>query len=475
MVFSSVLFLLIFLPATLALHFLARTFFARNLVLLAASLAFYIWGEAVFFPVLLLSITVHWGFGLLIDRESDPGRRKILLSTGIGIILLLLFYFKYAAFFCDRLVLPLGHALGWRVHCLPAPLHLPLGISFFTFQVISYLIDVYRGTITPQPRWYKAALYKSFFPQLIAGPIVRYADVAPAFTRRTLALSDFAEGVTRFVVGLAQKVLIANVVGRVADRAFSPAYGELTAGIAWLGALCYAFQIYFDFNGYSNMAIGMGRMFGFRFLENFDHPYAALSITDFWRRWHISLSSWFRDYLYVPLGGNRISPARTYVNLYVVFVLCGLWHGANETFVVWGLYHGTLLVAERMGRHAGLPPPPGAIRRLYVWLAVIVGWVFFRSASLPEAGRFLSRMVQLGDAGNMWGIQDLLTPELALTLGLAVVFSFPVSAWLRIAANRVPRCGLVDGVEVAGVGALLALSLIRLAGDAFNPFIYFRF
>ncbi|HUR27476.1 MAG TPA: MBOAT family O-acyltransferase, partial [Planctomycetota bacterium] len=359
-------------------------------------------------------------------------------------------------------------------------LRLPLGISFFTFQAFSYVIDIYRRDGRVQHNPINFALYKSLFPQLIAGPIVRYKDVDEQITSRQTTFDGFAYGVRRFVLGLGKKMLVANAAAEVADKIFN-SHDALPTPVAWLGILAYTIQIYFDFSGYSDMAIGLGRMFGFRFLENFDHPYVARSVTEFWRRWHISLSTWFRDYLYIPLGGNRGSAQRTYFNLVLVFFLCGLWHGASTTFVVWGLYHGMFLVLERLGLGRWLGARHAAIRHVYLLLVVMLGWVFFRAENMPRAFAFLSALAGAGAAPATMPLGLFLDPRIALALACGVIGSIPwlpaLQAWSsrRMSAGRV---GVPIALEAVGLGLLvlvLVASSLELASNSYNPFIYFRF
>ncbi|MCA8923022.1 MAG: MBOAT family protein, partial [Planctomycetes bacterium] len=382
MVFSSTFFLFFFLPALLVFYGAARSLRLRNAVLLVASLAFYAWGELGYVFLLLGSIGANYGFGLWIAGAVERGAARRALVVAVATNLGLLGVVKYTHMFVGWAGVALG-ALGVaQVDPMP-PLHLPLGISFFTFQALSYVIDVYRGVVPAQRSPWKLALYVSLFPQLIAGPIVRYADLAAELDARSVTTADVAAGARRFVVGLGKKVLIANALSVPADRIFALPAEQLGLEVAWLGIACYTLQIYFDFSGYSDMAIGLGRMFGFHFLENFDYPYVSRSIREFWRRWHISLSTWFRDYLYIPLGGNQGSATRTYVNLVLVFALCGLWHGASLTFVAWGLFHGVFLVGERLA--AGKVRAPRLLQHLYVLVAVMVGWVLFRAESFAHA------------------------------------------------------------------------------------------
>jgi alginate O-acetyltransferase complex protein AlgI len=373
-------------------------------------------------------------------------------------------------------VLPVLHI---RPLALPRVL-LPIGISFFTFHAISYVVDVYRRDATAQKSPVHAALYLLLFPQLIAGPIIRYRDIADQLARRIVTLDGFALGVRRFVIGLGKKVLIANTVASPADKIFAMPLSQLSAPHAWLGIVCYTIQIYFDFSGYSDMAIGLGRMFGFRFPENFRWPYVAESVQDFWRRWHMSLSSWFRDYLYVPLGGSRLSAARTYRNLVSVFFLCGLWHGASWTFVVWGLFHGLFLVIERLGLATAIRRLWTPLRHVYLLGVVMVGWVFFREDTLAGALAFLRAMAGLGPAQpTPYLVTWYLTPELWLTLGFGVVGSLPIGPWLAAWRERLPARAVARwGVAVASVavtGLILAASFVQIAARTYNPFIYFRF
>jgi len=481
MVFSSTVFLFLFLPIVLAAYVLAPRG-VKNLLLLLASLFFYAWGEGIYVLLMLASVLVNYLLGLSIGRyRSDRAARRIIFVS-IVFNLGLLIVFKYANFLCDNM-----DALWWRMGISPLqlePVHLPIGISFFTFQAMSYVIDVYRGQARIQKNPIDIALYISLFPQLVAGPIVRYLDVAEQIRNRTTRLNDFAEGVGRFVMGLGKKMLIANVVAAPADRIFALPADELTVGLAWLGTLCYTLQIYFDFSGYSDMAIGLGRMFGFRFLENFNFPYISQSITEFWRRWHISLSTWFRDYLYIPLGGNRGGSFRTGRNLVLVFFLCGLWHGASWNFVVWGLFHGAFLVMERSGVKNLIGRSPRPLRHVYVMLVAMVGWVFFRAETLPQALAVLGAMAGFaaGDGATL-SANHLLDNELLVVCLIGLVGSAPLIPTLAGTANRLldrtTRPALLEATvltlrNVALLVVLLA-SAASLSSGTYNPFIYFRF
>jgi len=393
LLFTEPTFLFLFLPVLLALYFIT---FSRshgsygNWLLLVASVLFYAKGGRGFTWLMLGSIAFNYWMAIAIagrQASARPRHAAVLLGFTVAVNLLVLGVFKYANFFADNLN-GLLVVLHTRPLVMPRVL-LPIGISFFTFHAISYVVDVYRGDATAQKSPVHAALYLLLFPQLIAGPIIRYRDIADQLARRLVTADDFAYGVRRFVIGLAKKVLIANVVAGPADQIFGLPSTELDPARAWLGVVCYTLQIYFDFSGYSDMAIGLGRMFGFRFPENFRWPYIADTVQGFWRRWHMSLSTWFRDYLYVPLGGNRLSPTRLYVNLVTVFFLCGLWHGASWNFVIWGLFHGLFLVVERLGLADLVTRLWKPLRHAYVLVVVMVGWVFFRSDTLPGAIAFL--------------------------------------------------------------------------------------
>ncbi|MBI1382934.1 MAG: MBOAT family protein [Planctomycetaceae bacterium] len=477
MLFSSTVFLYAFLPLCLVLYHLAPRGL-RNAVLLAFSLLFYAWGEAGYAALMVLSIAGNYVAGKAVARAATPSAKRRALALGVALNLGLLGVFKYAGWLVREL-----HTLGTLLRLAPPEswadfeVHLPIGISFFTFQAMSYLIDVSRGDAAPQRRAVDFALYIALFPQLVAGPIVRYSDVARQLVRRRHRLGLFASGVQRFVLGLAKKVLIANVVAVPADRIFNTPGDELTVGAAWLGTACYTIQIYFDFSGYSDMAIGLGRMFGFRFRENFLHPYGSASVTDFWRRWHVSLSSWFRDYLYIPLGGSRGGRWHTYRNLWVVFLTCGLWHGASWTFLAWGAYHGALLVGERA---FGAWPRRGLLGHVYTLLAVMVGWVLFREATLPEAVAHLATMVGWADpSGPALGAVPLLSPPVvaALLLGALGATRLPLYASVRL-GHWMGRRGLGETWRVVGALAVLVLfaaAAAELAGGTYNPFLYFRF
>jgi alginate O-acetyltransferase complex protein AlgI len=480
LVFSSPTFLFAFLPAVLACTFAAPRSW-RNAVLLTASLGFYAWGEQELVLLMLASITGNFAFGLGVDRSASRAAARRWVGVAVAFNLALLVVFKYTGFLGANLNAGLAAA---GLPAVPLPeITLPIGISFFTFQALSYVIDVYRGHAPVQRSPLRFALYIALFPQLIAGPIVRYHDLAMQLAVRRTTRAGLAYGIRRFVAGLAKKVLIANTVAEVADAVFAFDAAEITPALAWLGILCYAIQIYFDFSGYSDMAIGLGAMFGFGFLENFNYPYVARSITEFWRRWHISLSTWFRDYLYVPLGGNRGTAGRTYRNLLIVFLLCGLWHGASWSFVVWGLWHGGLLIGERVGGRRWVEALPAFLRWAYVWFAVLVGWVFFRAETLPEAVRYLGAMAGVGNPGAIHAATHHWNLAVAAALAIGFVGSAPLVPWvearlaaLRDAGGRARLLGIAaDALTQIALVALLILSAMWLAAGTHNPFIYFRF
>jgi alginate O-acetyltransferase complex protein AlgI len=428
---------------------------------------------------MLASIGFNYWMAIAVASAGPKGppdksaRAKTWLTIAIAVNLAVLALFKYANFFADNLNLVLD-AAGVQSFLVPEVL-LPIGISFYTFHAISYVVDVYRGHATAQKSPVHAALYLLLFPQLIAGPIIRYREIADQLARRFVNLDDFAAGVRRFIVGLGKKVLVANNVAVAADGIFALAPAELTTALAWTGIVCYTLQIYFDFSGYSDMAIGLGRMFGFRFPENFRWPYVADTVQDFWRRWHISLSAWFRDYLYVPLGGNRVSRGRMYCNLVLVFFLCGLWHGASWSFVVWGLYHGFFLVAERIGLAAVVGRLPTPVRHAYLLVVVMVGWVFFRADTLQHAVVYLGAMAGKTAPGiTPFDVAWFVTPAVSLAIAGGIIGSAPVVPALMRAADR-SRGWLADAAATAALLLVLFASIMQIAGRSYDPFIYFRF
>ena len=468
MVFSSIIFAGAFLPAVFLLN-LPLPIGASNLLLLAASLLLYAWGEPVYVLMLLGCIALNYALGRLIAR----GRHKrALLAAAVAANLGAMGAFKYAGFVAESLNALPGVAL-------PVPeIAMPIGISFFTFQAMSYVIDVYRGECPAQRSLVRFALYVSFFPQLIAGPIVKYHELEGYLERRRVTPEGASAGLRRFAVGLGKKVLVANALSVPVDALYARGGGALNAPLAWLAAVGYALQIYFDFSGYSDMAIGMGGMFGFRIPENFDHPYMAASLREFWRRWHISLSGWFRDYLYIPLGGNRRGAARTHLNRLLVFLLTGLWHGASWSFVLWGLGHGALATLENTGllpvnRLKGRARWLGAF---YTFAAVTCLFVLFRADTLPQAGAMLRAMFAGGlrfDTAQRVCLADALTPHVALTLLAAALAAGPAPA--ALARHPLPDSPAAEAAQMLLALALLVASMAALVAQTANPFIYFRF
>jgi alginate O-acetyltransferase complex protein AlgI len=471
--FPSISFLFYFLPLFFIIYCGAPGVTAKNLFLLLASLLFYAWGEPWFVAVLMGQIALTYGCALAIGAVEGK-RRKLATSIGVAINLALLGLFKYADFALGTL----NHILGSAERSFTLPgLALPLGISFITFHAISYLIDVHRGQVAANRSLLQLAVYIAMFPQLVAGPIIRYHTIFRQLKQRRMTLGRASAGSRIFVIGLAQKVLIADEVARIAetvfDRVGAPSFLE-----AWLGLIAYALQIYFDFAGYSNMAIGLGLALGFAFPRNFRLPYAARSVTDFWRRWHISLSQWLRDYLYVPLGGSRGSVVETYRNLWLVFLLCGLWHGANWTFVIWGVHHGCSLVIERAGLARLLERAPTVVARAYALIVVLTGWVWFRSRDFDQASTFFASLLGMdGWIDITMSTRAVMHPAI---LGIMVIGI--LLATTRIEVWRIIKMSLgrVAGPTYATADALvillfLGLSLLSVAAGSYSPFLYFRF
>ncbi len=472
MVFSSTVFLFVFLPAVFVLHQLMPNRVAKNALLTLASLVFYAYGEPVVVLLMLLSAFVNYALARLLSHTP----RRVFLVLAVVLDLGTLFLFKYLGFFAQVL----GDVTGLPI---PVPaIRLPVGISFFTFQALSYVIDVYRGTCAAQKRFGKVLLYISFFPQLIAGPIVKYHDIAAEIDDRTVTPAGCAAGLRRFTCGMAKKLLIANVMAVAADTIFALDMSLINAPVAWLGGISYTLQIYFDFSGYSDMAIGLGQVFGFHFLENFDYPLSAFSMRDFWRRWHISLTTWFREYLYIPLGGNRRGAARKAFNTMLVFTLTGLWHGANFTFVLWGVFNGLTLLAEdlwaklaRKPRGAALCPRP--FGHLYTCLITVVLFTMFRADTVAAGFGMIGKQLFGWSfaAAPMAEFYRFLTPLFLVTLAAALVLCTPAArnAWQRLQSDRGLR--VWEPLSYAGTLALLGLCILDLSSASYNPFIYFRF
>jgi len=502
MVFSSIIFLCIFLPVMIIGYYLLPKKI-KNVFLLLGSLFFYAWGEPIYIFLMLASIIGNYTFGMLLSHASkreekmglasdvvgETGKsfmRKLVMVLAIAFDLGILVYFKYF-----NLLATTFQNLMKAQWSLPE-IALPIGISFYTFQGLSYVIDVYReeGRLLEngerdslvQKNFINLALYISMFPQLIAGPIVRYSDIRSSLSERTTDSNDFAEGVERFIVGLAKKVLLANTLGEVADQIFAGDVANLGTAVAWVGAICYTLQIFYDFSGYSDMAIGLGRIFGFRFMENFNYPYISKSITEFWRRWHISLSTWFRDYLYIPLGGNR--RGNVYVNLLIVFLATGIWHGAAWGFLVWGLWHGLFMLLERVLRKKGVTiKAPGILKWIYTMLVVVFGWVLFKLEEVPAALAYMGRMLHI-NVGTYtdFSVGYYLNSKTVFFLVIAILAAVP---WAQVLPRRL-ACSL-SAFTLAQPGTipsiirrvvlllLLVISLLFIVNSTYNPFIYFRF
>lgn len=476
MVFSSITFLFYFLPMLLLTHAFTRTSKSANWVLLFFSAAFYLHGESQNAHILAAVIAICYVTGLTEERFTATLAR-IALATAVTANLALLSYFKYFNFLAEAL------SKVFSIWQPSTTIQLPLGISFFVFHGISYLVDTHRRLAPAQKRLDILTLYIIFFPQLVAGPIVRYHEIAAQFTDRRATLDDLGEGARRFIIGLSKKVLIANPLGVTVDQIFLLPADELSFELAWSGALLYSLQLYFDFSGYTDMAIGLARMFGFRFPENFNYPYISQSVQEFWRRWHITLSNWFRDYLYIPLGGNKMSNTRTYINLIIVFFLCGLWHGASWNFVVWGMWHGTFLVCERIGLSSTLAKTWRPIRHAYMLLVVMIGWIFFRANSLDQATVFLERMFDPRRITfSFYPLEAYFSTEILVLTAIALFLSAPfvriTLAALQLHAFAESKSGspTIAAIRFAVLPSLgLLLSAIAMSAQTHNPFLYFRF
>lgn len=471
MVFSSVPFLFFFFAIILFLYWVLRGNVARNILLLVASLLFYAWGEPIYILLLIFSVLVNWLIALAMTK--NPRLDKLWAAVAVVLNIGLLVIFKYSGFLVESVNAVFSTSL-------PVPaIRLPIGISFFTFQTLSYVIDVYRDKKNVQKNFFYLLLYVSFFPQLIAGPIVKYHDISEQLAARSFTVNQFVFGMKRFLYGLGKKVLLSNTLAVVADQAFSMSADSLTTPLAWLAALAYMLQIYYDFSGYSDMAIGLGHIFGFEFKENFDYPYAAPGIKIFWRRWHISLSTWFKEYLYIPLGGNRKGKARALCNQLIVFAATGLWHGANVTFLLWGLFHGLFLILESSrvipAEKLSKKPLGRVLTCLYTWFIVLIGFTVFRADSVSHAMSFLKVMFAGGAASNAVLLAEL-SPWFVFILAIALLFSFPLFPALRRKICVDQRTGRVyTAVSYAFSFVLLILCMGALAADTYNPFIYFRF
>ncbi|MCI9329080.1 MBOAT family protein [Schaedlerella sp.] len=470
MLFSSMTFLFVFLPVTLAVYYLAPAQM-RNLVMLAASLFFYAWGEPVYIILMLLSILMNYYCGLDIDgKRNSPqlARRSLIFAVAANV--LVLGFFKYYGLIMETVNGTLPVDIPYRV------LPLPIGISFYTFQALSYIVDVYRGEARAQKKFTWFASYICMFPQLIAGPIIRYVDIEEQLRQRSFGIVKFGRGAMFFIRGLAKKVVIANSIGTVYEQVMQLPVGTVSVLTSWVGCLAYAFQIYFDFSGYSDMAVGLGKMFGFEFRRNFHYPYVSKSITEFWRRWHISLSTWFREYVYIPLGGNRCGGQRNMVNLILVWALTGLWHGAEWNFLLWGLYYGVLLILEKHVWGALMDRLPGVIQHIYTFVLVMVGWVFFFSPDLGSALDYIGMMFGMG-ASALADRQAvfLLTTHWLLfllcilgssSIGWTILRAF-MESYKKGRTQRIMSCVIYMGIFLVSVAFLVT--------ETFNPFLYFRF
>lgn len=485
MVFSTLLFLFYFLPIFLFFYYISpKNVFFKNVIFLAASLFFYFWGEKIFICVLIFSILTNYCIGLALQKESN--NRKIFLALGIALNILVLILFKYTPFIAENIANLFNikniQTPNWN---LALNVHLPLGISFFTFQGVSYIIDIYRKDAEAETSLLNLGLYISMFPQLIAGPIVRFKEISKSIKKRTYSISSIVHGINLFIIGLAYKVLLANTVALPADKIFALGEKSISFGLAWMGTICYTLQIYFDFCGYSTMAIGLGLMLGIKFPVNFNFPYIAQSITEFWRRWHITLSQWFRDYLYIPLGGNRLGDVKTYRNLLLVFALCGIWHGASWAFIIWGLYHGFFLVIERLGVKQILNKIPSLFRYVYTILVVMIGWVFFRADTFDKAYYFLKAMFGFGiGTENAIYFTEVIQLNVIIAIFLGFFLATPIINNLFFGKKR----GWSTLSELSAfpksdngilwhllLFAIFLLCIFSLTNQTYNPFIYFRF
>lgn len=468
MLFSSMTFLFVFMPLVMAVYFLSKKEI-RNYVLLIASIIFYAWGEPRYLAIMIITILVNYAGAILLDKHYSFRQRLWIVSLTIVLDLSFLFYFKYFNFVVDNI----NGVLATDFQLLDVIM--PIGISFYTFQAMSYLIDVYRREVPAQKDVYKLALYIVLFPQLVAGPIVKYHDVCEQIDNRTIEFKNVIIGFKRFITGLAKKVLIANTLAEVVDKIFAQAPENLTTGVSWLGAVAYCLQLYYDFSGYSDMAIGLGLMFGFRFLENFNYPYISKSITEFWRRWHISLATWFKLYLYIPLGGNRKGAVRTYWNLFAVFLVTGIWHGAAWSYVAWGIWNGIFIVIERF---FGLDKDKNdrwyvsAAKHVYAFFAIVWGMIIFRAESLSYAYEYICRMLHIDVTKHLPDYDYGVNNKFAIMLIVGLICAMPVCRNLiYIKYEHKVRRTLVN----IWLFLLFFWSTISLAASTYNPFIYFRF
>ncbi|MEG0370855.1 MAG: MBOAT family O-acyltransferase [Clostridium sp.] len=474
MVFSSLVFLFAFLPIMLIGYYILKDNF-RNYFLLLGSLFFYAWGEPSYVIIMLLSIVFNYLFGILVSIDNP----KSINLKNIGITLSVIFnigflvVFKYTGFIIDNLNSFLGTSLK------SPEISLPLGISFFTFQALSYVIDVYRGNAKVQLSIFNLALYISLFPQLVAGPIVRYQTLANQILYRKHSLEKFNNGVNRFIIGLSKKILIANPLGSVADGVFNMPTTDLSVATSWIGIIAYSLQIFFDFSGYSDMAIGLGKMFGFDFLENFNYPYISKNVSEFWRRWHISLGSWFKDYVYIPLGGNRVCKIRVFFNLFIVWMLTGFWHGADWSFIVWGLYFGVLIFLEKSFLLKILSRIPTVFSHIYLLIAVIISWVFFRSDSFVYAIDYIKVMTGLGSNKLLDNLTYVYINDFYFVFLMGILFSMPIVKYINnILTMKNPKIienNFIYFIKGTIYSVLFLIIILKLVNSSYNPFLYFRF
>ena len=472
MVFASAIFLFLFLPITIIGYFLIKPKY-RNFWLFIMSLVFYAWGGLIYAILFIFSAYINFLFGIWMEKNRR--RKELILSLSIVWNLGILAYFKYSSFILLNLQAVIQIFIpSFKINIVSVPL--PIGISFFTFQIMTYVIDLYREEIKVQKKFINLGLYIMLFPQLIAGPIVRYIDIEKEINNRKVDINLIDEGIKRFILGLGKKIFIANIMGTWADTVFNTPLEKINTPLAWLGIFGYTMQIFFDFSAYSDMAIGLGKIFGFHFLENFNYPYISRNIQEFWRRWHISLSQWFKDYLYIPLGGNRKGGIRTYINLLTVFFLTGLWHGASWNFIFWGIFHGLFLIIERLGLKKFLEKIPKILQHFYTMIIVIIGWVFFRSNSFIFALKYLKKLFIPNFIYMESFLVELETLKLFIAL-CAIVFSTPIVPKLRnVLLNNIFRSKFYYEIFRNFVYIVLfLLSVIFLAGSNFNPFIYFHF
>ena len=461
MVFSSAIFLFFFLPTVILVNFLLPQKYQNGFLLLASTL-FYFFGEPWYSLLLLFSISLNYFFGIIIGALKNEKTKKWGLSIAISIHLLTLIYYKYFEFLLSSF-----HLKSYTLFELEEII-LPIGISFYTFQGISYLVDVYRNPSEVQRNFFSLGLYISFFPQLIAGPIVRYNTIAQQLVSRETTAELFSSGAMKFIRGLAKKLIFANTFAVVADNIMvQENYGNTPTAMAWLGIICYSLQIYYDFSGYSDMAIGLGRIMGFKFEENFNHPYISSSIQEFWRRWHISLSSWFKEYVYIPLGGNRKGVFRTYINLLVIFFLTGIWHGASWNFIVWGLFHGAFIILERIDT-ISFERIPSFLKRLYALSIILLGWVFFKTETLPDAMEYIHRLV-------IWNKEGDLTALLYVNNRFLFIFTLGIVFCSPFIKNKIQLMTQNQFLVLAFHAILLFFAIVELSTTSYNPFIYFRF